>query len=145
MLIISQIPSDDLEEILASPFMEHIKRREKRKENDWMHKPEIIEPCPRDIKGRRCGHSHDRVKSNRSTTNEDKENFVVPETPRTPRNRRPPTYGMSSSPPSSHKHVTKTPMSAVLSTSIDKPCKSSKYLFLVLKIKAITWDTFNFL
>ena len=118
--------------------MEQIKRREKRKDADENHRrQEPVESCVRETKGRCCTSSQERIKNQRNSSHEDKENFVVPLTPRTPRTRRPPTYGMASSPPTSASrshHRTKTPMSAVLSTSIDKQNMHSENQFLYLSM-----------
>jgi len=64
-----------------------------------------------------------------------KENFLIPETPRTPRGKRPPTYGKSPPPSCSssrkkNRPTTPPPMSDILAANVDckTPCRAKRAL-----------------
>ena len=110
-----QVNSVDLTEVLQeSPFVGKVRRA----------------PIGRSKSGSRSGSTDSNEENIYINMDGDgKENggdpFRVPQTPRTPRGKRPPTYGRSSPPPSSGKKKTRPvstpqPMVDLLATSVEK-------------------------
>jgi len=106
------------EEAMQSPYLESIK-----------HKTADISANQKVHTRSQDQTVNNRCRNNNISAHSEKENFAIPDTPRTARSKRPPTYGLSP-PRSSHKQdlsinsaMCSPPMSNLLTTSVNRPSK----------------------
>lgn len=106
MLLFLQKASVDINEVTDSPFLCTIKRSVPVNVDTPVHRRHT--PTKDPSHNNRINETHPRKSSNKENSDE----FITPETPKTPKGRRPPTIGMS--PPVSSTKKSPRPVSAVL-------------------------------
>ena len=152
-----QAPSVDIAELLDSPYIESVKCREHRHKHREREDKENMQNARKSEQEYRCGNSikksehpvtrkddlreQNKKVQHRNSLDDGRENdFVVPETPRTPRSRRPPTYGGMGSPRTTSAHkvanrMSTPPRSAALGTSADRSESCDGFKFKAVGVK----------